>query len=92
MNSALPNPATPLYNHTLPHIEQWLTNNGCERDTETLHVWHVSYPAWVADIFLDIEELTVIYKTLDNSTDETRRTFKYSLSRQDIESAVFSGP
>lgn len=92
MNDTLPSPNTPLYNHTLPNIEQWLTDHSCERDTEELHVWHVTYPTWVADIFLDIEELTVVYRSLNGSNEEIRRTFKYSLSRQDIESAVFSGP
>jgi hypothetical protein len=92
MASLLPVPETPLYNHTLPDIEQWLRDNGCERDVEQLHLWHLSVPAWSAEIRLDIEELSILYQGSQNSSLNVRRTFKYSLSRQDIEDAIFAGP
>jgi hypothetical protein len=92
MASSLPTSETPLYNHTLPDLEQWLRDRGCERDTEELHLWHVSYPAWSAEIRLEIEELSILYQTPQDQSLNLRRTFKYSLSRQDVEDAVFAGP
>jgi hypothetical protein len=94
MSSSLPLPETPLYNHTLPDIEQWLRASGCERDVEQLHLWYLQGQerSWSAEIRLDIEELSVLYNTLQDRALNVRRTFKYSLSRQDIEDAIFSGP
>lgn len=98
----LPTDDTPLYNHPLPEIEQWLTSMGCQQDESELHCWHIHKPDWRAEVCLDIEELTVRYHpTNDSSSADTVRgsgdrgifrTFKYSLSRQDIENAVFAGP
>lgn len=88
---------TPLYNHPLPEIEQWLLSMGCEQDDSELHCWHINKPDWRAELCLDIEELTVRYHAIDPvsssvSPQSIYRTFKYSLSRQDIENAVFAGP
>ncbi len=94
---------TPLYNHPLPEIEQWLISMGCEQDDNELHCWHITKPEWKAYLCLDIEELTVRYHpngsgderaTAQSSASDRNiyRTFKYSLSRQDIENAVFAGP
>jgi hypothetical protein len=92
---------TPLYNHPLPEIEQWLISMGCEQDDNELHCWHINKPEWKAHLCLDIEELTVRYhpngddRSSSTGTTGDRhiyRTFKYSLSRQDIENAVFAGP
>lgn len=88
----LPEPDTPLYNHPLPTIEQWLTDLGCEQDSDNLHCWYVEKPTWKAEIHLEIEELTVRYLGAGEQEQDLIRSFKYSLSRQDIESAVFSGP
>jgi Protein of unknown function (DUF3143) len=99
----LPTNDTPLYNHPLPEIEQWLISMGCEQDDSELHCWHITKPDWRAELCLDIEELTVRYHATNstaipkNSPIATEnssiyRTFKYSLSRQDIENAVFAGP
>jgi Protein of unknown function (DUF3143) len=98
---------TPLYNHPLPEIEQWLSSMGCEQDDSELHCWHITKPDWRAELCLDIEELTVRYHSTnlvssvaessqspqtDIGNSSIYRTFKYSLSRQDIENAVFAGP
>ena len=88
----LPNADTPLYSHPLPKIEQWLQNLGCEQDRENLHCWYVQRPEWQAEICLELEELTVSYFNTEAKAKDFNRSFKYSLSRQDIESAVFSGP
>jgi hypothetical protein len=88
----LPAADTPLYNHPLPDIEQWLTEHGCEQDREELHCWRVKHPTWEAEIVLDVDQLTVRYLNAGEGGREIQRSFKYSLSRQDIDDAVFSGP
>jgi hypothetical protein len=90
--SSLPSAETPLYNHPLPLIERWLQERGCQQDREDLHLWSVQRPAWEAEILLDIEELTVRYLGTGEEGQDIQRAFKYSLSRQDIEDAIFSGP
>jgi hypothetical protein len=87
----LPSADTPLYNHPLPQIEQWLKAQGCQQDRNELHCWRVERPSWKAELWLDVEELTVRYLQADDGRD-VQRSFKYSLSRQDVEDAVFSGP
>jgi hypothetical protein len=88
----LPSADTPLYNHPLHEIEQWLKSQGCEQDKDDLHCWHVERPTWKADLYLEIEELTVRYLGAGEGGRALQRSFKYSLSREDIQSAVFSGP
>ncbi|ARV59365.1 hypothetical protein BZZ01_12665 [Nostocales cyanobacterium HT-58-2] len=87
----LPSPETPLYNHPLPQIEQWLREQGCQQDEKQPHCWRVQQPTWEAEICLDIEQIIVRYLDAEGGQD-TQRAFKYSLSREDIERAVFSGP
>jgi hypothetical protein len=86
----LPPSDTPLYNHSLPDIETWLTEQGCEQDQAELHCWRVERPAWKAELYLDVDQLIVRYLPIGG--EEIQRSFKYLLSRQDIEDAVFSGP
>ncbi len=88
----LPTADTPLYNHPLPDIEQWLTQMGCEQDREQLHCWRVEQPDWRAELYLEVEELTVNYLRAGESGRNIQRSFKYSLSRQDVEDAVLAGP
>lgn len=88
----LPPTDTPLYNHPLPDIEQWLRSLGCEQSDTYLHCWQVERSSWKAEICLDVEELTVLYTQAGEGGRDIQRSFKYSLSRQDIEDAVFSGP
>ncbi|MCG9890992.1 MAG: DUF3143 domain-containing protein [Thermosynechococcaceae cyanobacterium MS004] len=92
MASSLPKSETPLYNHTLPDLEHWLRDLGCERDSEELHLWHAKYPTWSAEIRLEIEELSILYQNPQDQSSTLRRNFKYSLSRQDVENAIFAGP
>ncbi len=89
---SLPPSQTPLYNHPLPQIEQWLKEQGCEQDNKELHYWRLVQPTWQAELWLDIEQLTVRYTQAGENQQDIQRSFKYSLSRQDIEAAVFSGP
>ncbi|MBW4561237.1 MAG: DUF3143 domain-containing protein [Mojavia pulchra JT2-VF2] len=89
--SFLPSDA-PLYNHTLPQIERWLKDQGCQQDEAFLHCWRVERPHWQAELSLDVEQITVRYIQAGENGQDIQRSFKYSLSREDIEQAVFSGP
>lgn len=88
----LPSSETPLYNHPLPKIEQWLAHLGCRQDKDNLHCWHIEKPTWQAEICLETEELKVCYLKVAPAGEDINRSFKYSLSRQDVEAAVFAGP
>ncbi|MGF1488223.1 MAG: DUF3143 domain-containing protein [Prochloraceae cyanobacterium] len=88
----LPSAQTPLYNHPLPEIENWLKDKGCKQDSENLHYWYLERDDWSAEICLEIEEISVRYIQASQLGEDIKRSFKYSLSREDIESAVFSGP
>lgn len=88
----IPSADTPLYNHPLPEIEQWLQGLGCKQDRSELNCWHVERPSWKAEICLEIEEIVVRYVQAGESGRDIQRSFKYSLSRQDVEDAVFCGP
>lgn len=86
----LPPSDTPLYNHPLPDIERWLEAQGCQQDQTDLHCWHIERPDWKAQLCLDIDQLTVRYFEIGDR--DVQRAFKYSLSRRDVEDAIFSGP
>lgn len=88
----LPSSDTPLYNHPLPEIENWLKSQGCQQDLEELNHWSLERSEWTADLWLDIDQLVVRYCGRQPDAQTIQRSFKYSLSRQDIEAAVFSGP
>lgn len=88
----LPSADTPLYNHPLPEIEQWLIDRGCEQSKDDIHCWYVQRPDWKAELCLDIDQLTVRYFQFGEGDRAIQRSFKYSLSRQDIEDAIFAGP
>ncbi|MEC4803096.1 MAG: DUF3143 domain-containing protein [Jaaginema sp. PMC 1079.18] len=89
---SIPSADTPLYNHPLPQIENWLMQLGCQQKADNPHCWYVERPAWQAELCLDVEEINVRYINAAAGNKDITRSFKYSLSRQDIEAAVFSGP
>ncbi|MDB9529018.1 DUF3143 domain-containing protein [Oscillatoria sp. CS-180] len=88
----MPSADTPLYNHPLPDIEQWLREQGCHQNAEELHEWHIEKMNWQADISLEVDSIVVSYLKTQSSGEDIQRVFKYSLSRQDLEEAIFSGP
>ncbi len=88
----LPSADTPLYNHPLPDIEDWLRSKGCHQDSNNLHCWTLKNPDWEAELWLEVDALSVRYFGAAEGGGDIMRTFKYSLSRQDLESAIFSGP
>ncbi len=49
-------------------------------------------PLWEADVILDIDALVVRYINAGADGKDVQRIFKYSLSRQDLEEAIFAGP
>lgn len=89
---SLPSADTPLYNHPLPEIEAWLLRMGCQQNPEDVHCWNVERSTWKAEICLEIEEITVRYIGAATKGSDIKRSFKYSLTREDVEAAVFSGP
>ncbi len=88
----LPTADTPLYNHPLPEIETWLSDRGAEQDTQELHCWRLAHDDWRAELLLEEDRLSVRYLGAGDMGEDVQRSFKYSLSRQDIEDAIFSGP
>lgn len=88
----LPSPDTPLYNHPLPDIEQWLMSHGCEQRKDDCHCWVVSRATWKAEISLEIDSLRVRYINAVDGSRDIHRMFQYSLSRKDLDEAIFEGP
>lgn len=89
---SLPSTDTPLYNHPLPDIEQWLREQGCRQNPEELNQWHIEKTSWQADLMLEVDAIVVRYLATTTDEEDVQRVFKYSLSRQDLEEAIFSGP
>ena len=85
-------PETPLYNHSLPDIENWLRSLDCQQDTSDLSHWSVDRNTWRAELWMEVDCLTVSYLNAAEDGSNIERSFKYSLSRQDVEAAVFSEP
>jgi hypothetical protein len=92
MNPNLPPLNTPLYNHPLPQIEAWLTDQGCERSDRVSHAWRLNRSDWQAEIELDSDQVVVRYLGASAEGQDISRSFKYSLSRQDIQNAIWAGP
>ncbi len=85
----LPRPDTPLYNHPLPAIEYWLKSKGCRQDDHNPSIWYIDRPDWSAELAMEVEDIRVHY-TIDGR--DIHRAFPYSLSRRDVEEAIFAGP
>ncbi len=86
----MPPANTPLYNHPLSDIEAWLSDQGCQRDSKNISQWALSYDDWSAKLWLDVDSIVVRY--VSASGQAVQRSFKYSLSRSDLEKVIFSGP
>ena len=80
----------PIYSHALPEIEDWLTERGCQRSQDDISQWTVSRSNWSAELYLDVDSIVVDYASADGQ--EIQRSFKYSLSRSDMEEVIFAGP
>jgi hypothetical protein len=89
---SLPPADTPLYNHPLPSIEDWLRLKGCQQDKTNLHHWYLQRADWEAELWLEVDSLMVRYVGAGEGGRDVQRSFKYSLSRKDLEAVIFSGP
>ena len=87
----LPTADTPLYSHPLPELERWLHQLGFTQDRQARHCWQMEQAQWNAEICLDTEEMIVRYFPQQPER-EVIRSFKYSLSRSDVEAAILEGP
>lgn len=88
----LPPANTPLYSHPLPDIEAWLSSQGCQQDPTNLHCWTYRNSDWAAELELEIDALTVRYLGAGEGGQDIVRSFKYSLSRRDLDEVIFTGP
>ncbi|MEM6254025.1 MAG: DUF3143 domain-containing protein [Cyanobacteria bacterium P01_D01_bin.156] len=89
---ALPSADTPLYNHTLPDIELWLTQQGAKQSRAELNYWEITKASWKANLVLETDSIIVRYLEASDTGEDIQRGFKYSLNRQDLEDAIFAGP
>jgi hypothetical protein len=71
-------------------IEFWLTELGCVQNPNDVCLWQLKMSHWFAELRMDVEEIHVHYT--DSSSGDVRRSFPYSLSRGDVESAILAGP
>lgn len=85
----LPPERTPLYNHTLPALEQWLRQLGADQQGSHGVEWRLHHGDWSARITLESEDLTVVW--LGGGIERQRR-FAYGLTRADVEAAILAGP
>jgi hypothetical protein len=84
----LPAADTPLYSHPLHTLESWLQTHDCERDDQERHRWYLDRKAWTATLYLEETVLRVDYSYPPDQNKTL--SFPYSLSRKDVEQAVFS--
>jgi hypothetical protein len=85
----LPPEGTPLYNHTLRALEQWLRQLGAEQEGAHAVEWALRHGGWSARITLETEDLVVVWQ---GEGGERQRRFAYGLTRADVEAAILAGP
>ena len=85
----LPDPATPLVQHPLPQLEEWLRSLGARQRAAHAPQWDLHQAQWSALLELEVEELKVSW--LQDGR-QTVRHFSYGLSRADVEAAIMLGP
>ncbi|MBM5821146.1 MAG: DUF3143 domain-containing protein [Cyanobacteria bacterium K_Offshore_surface_m2_011] len=87
--ATLPPAPTPLYNHPLPALEDWLRQLGASQSRSNVAHWDLHRPEWSARIEMEVEELWVSWHQEGRTT---ARQFPYGLSRADVEAAILAGP
>ena len=88
--SLLPPPTTPLNQHSLRALEQWLLNLGAEPIDGDRCRWSLVTEAWTAELRLEREDLVVVWE--DSDAAGSPCSLPYGLSRQDVTSAIQAGP
>ena len=91
MSSSLPPESSPLNQHSLRALEQWLLQLGAIRIDNDPCRWQLERPNWSAVLLLAREDLKVIWQASRN-TGETQCSLPYGLSRADVEAAIQAGP
>ena len=91
MSSSLPAESSPLNQHSLRALEQWLLQLGAIRIDNDPCRWQLERPDWSAVLLLDREDLKVIWQGSDTSA-ERQCSLPYGLSRADVEAAIQAGP
>lgn len=86
---SMPPDSTPLFKHPLPMLELWLEEQGCNRDRDMQNRWYCDRPEWKAE--LTLEETTIDVQYTYASGETKTLSFPYSLSRQDLDAAIFEG-
>jgi len=85
----LPPHTTPLYHHSLPALEGWLSSLGARRDPQNPSLWLLEQVDWRATIELEVEDLKVVWT---QGSRLNQRLFPYGLTRSDVEAAIQAGP
>ncbi len=87
--SLLPPASTPLNQHSLRALEEWLRSLGAEKSEDDPCVWLWQIRQCSAQIVMKQDELRVIWIKDDESS---QLSFTYGLPRQDVEAALKQGP
>ena len=85
----LPGSETPLYNHPLPALEDWLRSSGFVQSEEDVCLWTLVRSEWTAQLQLQSDGIVISWSHAGSSTE---RAFSYGLSRADVEAAILAGP
>lgn len=88
--SDLPSQSTPLNQHSLRALEQWLTSLGASRVDGDPCLWALVTPEWTAELQLEREDLRVAWQRPDQS--DRVCSLPYGLPRADVEAAILAGP
>ncbi len=85
----LPPANTPLNQHSLVALEDWLTELGAKQSFDDPCSWQWLTLEWYADIKIAKDELQV---TWEKNGIKTKCLFSYGLSREDVYAAIIQGP
>ena len=88
--SPLPPPTTPLNQHSLRALEEWLHSLGAEPIDGDRCRWSLVNEAWTAEVRLDREDLVVVWQGADGASAPC--ALPYGLSRLDVNAAIEAGP
>ena len=86
----LPTAETPLNQHSIRALEQWLSQLGATVVEGNPCQWTLVRSDWSADLLLAREDLVVVWSA--NAPGEQRCSLPYGLSRKDVEAAINAGP
>ena len=81
---------TPLNQHSIRALEDWLISLNAERIDGDPCRWALTRPDWSADILLAREDVVVIWQ--QPGAEESRCSLPYGLSRADVTAAIQAGP